>query len=170
MKYLGNCWTDLCQIHMEDMFGASLGRVWMSRSKVKVNRDKVSPHWKCIVTRMLQITSCSSRRDHSIAARGWWECTAQLHVIYVWQNIFSSSLLVILCLIQYVGSVFGNFWAVWWTVVIQVQLIGFHYVYGNQSIAPVWQQFIKQPKSYQKHCQWRCLAKLACLFCCSSDG
>jgi len=32
--------TDLRQIHMEDMFAASLGGVWMSRSKVKVIRDK----------------------------------------------------------------------------------------------------------------------------------
>jgi len=32
MKYLGNRWTDLRQIHMEDVFGPSLGRVWRSRS------------------------------------------------------------------------------------------------------------------------------------------
>jgi len=30
VKYLGNCWTDLRQIHREDMFGPSLGRVWRS--------------------------------------------------------------------------------------------------------------------------------------------
>jgi len=30
-------------------------------------------HWQCIVTRSLQITSCS-RRDHSW---GWWECPAR---------------------------------------------------------------------------------------------
>ena len=37
-----NCWTDLHQICREDefVFGPSLGRVWMSRSKVKVTRDK----------------------------------------------------------------------------------------------------------------------------------
>jgi len=40
MKYLWNCWTDLHQIHSEDVFGPSLGRVWRSRSKVKVARDK----------------------------------------------------------------------------------------------------------------------------------
>jgi len=40
MKYFGNRWTDLRQIHMEDVFGPSLGRVWRSRSKVKVIRDK----------------------------------------------------------------------------------------------------------------------------------
>jgi len=35
MKYVGNRWTDLRQIHREDVFGHSLGRVWMWRSKVK---------------------------------------------------------------------------------------------------------------------------------------
>jgi len=34
-KYVGSRWPDLRQIHREDMFGSSLGRVWMSRSKVK---------------------------------------------------------------------------------------------------------------------------------------
>jgi len=34
MKYLRNRWTDLHQIHTEDVFSASLGRVWRSRSKV----------------------------------------------------------------------------------------------------------------------------------------
>ena len=28
----GNCWTDFCQIHTEDVFGLSLRRVWRSRS------------------------------------------------------------------------------------------------------------------------------------------
>jgi len=37
-KYIGNRWTDLHQIHAEDVFGPSVGRVW--RSKVKVTRDK----------------------------------------------------------------------------------------------------------------------------------
>jgi len=40
MKYPGNCWTDLCQIYREDVFGPSLRWVWMSRSKVKVTTDK----------------------------------------------------------------------------------------------------------------------------------
>jgi len=40
VKYLVNRWTDLRQIHMEDMFGPSLRRVWKSRSKVKVIKDK----------------------------------------------------------------------------------------------------------------------------------
>jgi len=36
-----NCWyTYLRQIHTEDVFGPSLGRIWMSRSKVKVTTDK----------------------------------------------------------------------------------------------------------------------------------
>jgi len=39
-KYLGNCWTDLRQIHLEEVFGPSIGRVWRSGSKVKVSRDK----------------------------------------------------------------------------------------------------------------------------------
>jgi len=35
MKYLGNGWTNLRQIHKEGVFGPSLGRVWRSRSNVK---------------------------------------------------------------------------------------------------------------------------------------
>ena len=31
VKYLWNCWTALHQIHRENVFGPSLGRVWMSR-------------------------------------------------------------------------------------------------------------------------------------------
>ena len=38
IKYLRNCWTDLCQVHTEDVFCSSLRRIW--RSKVKVARDK----------------------------------------------------------------------------------------------------------------------------------
>ena len=40
MKHLWNRWTDLRQIHREDMFGPSLRRIWMWESKVKVTRDK----------------------------------------------------------------------------------------------------------------------------------
>jgi len=40
MKYLGNRWTNLRQIHMEDVFGPSLGRIWRSWSKIKVTMDK----------------------------------------------------------------------------------------------------------------------------------
>ena len=42
MKYLGNRWTDLHQIHTEDVFGSSLGEfeVQGQRSKVKVTGDK----------------------------------------------------------------------------------------------------------------------------------
>jgi len=32
MKYLWNCWMDLSQIHMEDVFGPSVRWVWRSRS------------------------------------------------------------------------------------------------------------------------------------------
>ena len=35
VKYLGNRWTDLRQIHTEDVFGPLLERVWRSRLKVK---------------------------------------------------------------------------------------------------------------------------------------
>jgi len=40
MKYLGNRWTDVRQIHTEDVFCPSLWQVWMSRLKVKVTGDK----------------------------------------------------------------------------------------------------------------------------------
>jgi len=40
MKHLRNRWTDLHQLHTQYVFGPSLGRVWRSRSKVKVTRDK----------------------------------------------------------------------------------------------------------------------------------
>ena len=35
MKYLGNRWTCLRQVHTEDVFCPSLGQIWISRSKVK---------------------------------------------------------------------------------------------------------------------------------------
>ena len=69
----------MCEISLEPqntcakftyIFGPSLWRVWISRSKAKVTRDKVPPHWKCIVTHSQQITSRSSRWDHSVAAGG----------------------------------------------------------------------------------------------------
>jgi len=40
INYLGNCWTDLHQIHKEDIFDTSLRWVSVSRLKVNVNRDK----------------------------------------------------------------------------------------------------------------------------------
>jgi len=93
VKYLGKRWTDLCRIHREDLLGPSLGWVWMSRSKVKFTRDRFAPHWKRIVTRSLQITSCS-RRDHSMATGGGGDGSAQtaamcdlrcgLRAVYVW--------------------------------------------------------------------------------------
>jgi len=54
-------WMDLCQIHMEDVFGPSHGQFWMSRSKVKITREK---------------TSCFGP-------------FVSLHVVSVWLNIFS---------------------------------------------------------------------------------
>ena len=38
----GNRWTDLRQIHTEDVFCPSLRRVWRSTSKVKVTREKMA--------------------------------------------------------------------------------------------------------------------------------
>ena len=35
IKFLGNRWTDLLQLHAEDVFGHSLGWFWSSRSKVR---------------------------------------------------------------------------------------------------------------------------------------
>jgi len=49
VKYPRNRWTDLHQIHMEDVFGPSLGRVWRSWSKVEVTSDKnciFKPFWR----------------------------------------------------------------------------------------------------------------------------
>ena len=46
-KYHRNCWTDLRQIHTEDMFGPSLSRVW--GSEINVTRDKngiFRPFWQ----------------------------------------------------------------------------------------------------------------------------
>jgi len=40
MKYLGNRWTDLRQIHTEDVFGPSLGQVWTLKVKVKGQRSR----------------------------------------------------------------------------------------------------------------------------------
>ena len=40
IKYLENRWMDLHRIHRAEVLGPSLSQVWMSRSKVKVTRDK----------------------------------------------------------------------------------------------------------------------------------
>jgi len=75
-QYLVNRWTDLLQTHREDVFGLSLGGVWMSRSKVKVTRNKkraVHSHYprrRRNGSRSLQIMSRTSRRSHSVAAGG----------------------------------------------------------------------------------------------------
>jgi len=78
IKYLWNGLTDLCQIHREDMFGPSLGWILISRSKVKVSRDKKCSVHSCHPwqwqngTCLLQITSCGNRWEHSVTARGWF--------------------------------------------------------------------------------------------------
>jgi len=56
VKYLGNRWTDLRQIHNKDVPGPSLGRVWMSRSKVKVPRKK--RHFSALSAACAQFTVC----------------------------------------------------------------------------------------------------------------
>ena len=68
MKYLGNGWTDLRQVHRKTCLVPRSDELecQCQRSKVKVTRDKFPLRWKRIVTRSLQITSCS-RRDHSVA-------------------------------------------------------------------------------------------------------
>ena len=40
LKYLWNRWTDLRQIHREDVFDPLLKITWMSRLKVKVTKEK----------------------------------------------------------------------------------------------------------------------------------
>ena len=98
MKYLGNCWTDFRQIHMEDAFGPLLGRVWRSRSKVKVTRDKTGkllrhPHWRCTVRRAPYAANVVQQQTRPFRGRRgvtWWrECTVVgtfggLRVVYVW--------------------------------------------------------------------------------------
>ena len=44
MKYLGNRWTDLRQIHRKDVFGPSLGGIRMSGSTVK-GQDHQEQKW-----------------------------------------------------------------------------------------------------------------------------
>jgi len=115
-----------------NIFGPLLGRVWRSRSKVKVtmNKNRVFggyPHWQCIVMRSLQITSCSSRRDHSVAAESDGSAQHGRTVIYnclicVW-HISRTALLALqqpvcsLCLVNIFSSSFclcmkylGNQW------------------------------------------------------------
>ena len=68
MKYLGNCWTDLCQIHREDVFGPSLGRVWMSRSEVKVTSDKKWHFWALSAACMWFVFG------KTFSSSYWWFC------------------------------------------------------------------------------------------------
>ena len=79
VKYLRNGWTNLCQIHREDVFGSSLRRVWMSSVNFKGQRSRrtkdalcsaITPQqwWNGMCS--LQMSPCSSGRHHSVAARG----------------------------------------------------------------------------------------------------
>jgi len=69
LRYLGNGWTDLCQIHREDMFGPSLRRVWMSRSKVKSQGHQGQKTENCWVI--------SARQDQYLW-NGWTICAKLL--------------------------------------------------------------------------------------------
>ena len=71
LKCLWNSWTDLRQIHREDVLGPSLRPVWMSRSKVKVTRDKICK----------TAESCSTRRDQYL--RNCWVDLCQIHSEYM---------------------------------------------------------------------------------------
>ena len=66
MKRLGNHWTDLCQIHMENVWSHT-----QTSLNVPTGSDGMdgSAAWR-IVTRSLQTTSRSSRRDHFVST-GW---------------------------------------------------------------------------------------------------
>jgi len=72
IKYFGNRWMDLRQIHREDVLVSRLDEIECQgqRSKMKVTTDKFPPHWKCIVRRSLQIPSCSSRQGPFRRCRG----------------------------------------------------------------------------------------------------
>jgi len=70
IEYLENGWTDLRQIHREDVFCLSLGGVWMSRSKVKGqgHQGQISSPLKMRCNALAEMTSTSIRWDHSVAA------------------------------------------------------------------------------------------------------
>ena len=66
MKCLGNRWTDLRQIHTEDVFGPSLGQVWRSRSKANNTRDQMAfsaLSAACVQRRCFQCGSVPLRSD-----------------------------------------------------------------------------------------------------------
>jgi len=82
LKYLENGWTDLRQIHREDVFDSQLGRLWMSRSKVKVTMDKnvlstpITPattEWNALATNdVTQRQTVPSRRSRGLF---WRPCS-----------------------------------------------------------------------------------------------
>jgi len=64
MKYLGNRWTDLRQIHREDVFGPSLGRTSL---KVKVKGAKFTLRRSLALAYIGSVTarhSCSGRQQN----------------------------------------------------------------------------------------------------------
>ena len=63
MKYLRNCWTDLCQIDIDDVIGPSFGRVWRSRSKVKGQcHQGQKTGFSADIYRWTDLVLCSLRR------------------------------------------------------------------------------------------------------------
>ena len=85
-KYLRNRWTDLRQIHMEDVFGRSFGRVWMS--KVAVTKDNktrcalpsppAATEWNALAANVVM----QQQMDYSFVARGWfWQAACGLCLI-----------------------------------------------------------------------------------------
>jgi len=98
--YLENGWTDLRQIHREDMFGPTHRRVWLSRSKVKVMRDKkrktaesspLTMHSKaCAVGRMLHTAADDTTASQPGGSRGdgstcWWRiaCSVRFGTAFI---------------------------------------------------------------------------------------
>jgi len=80
LKHLRNRWKDLRQVYREDVFGPSLGQVWMSRSPGTKKRKKLLsyPHWQCIVRRAPYAAKYGQQAGpfHSCqGVTGWWDCT-----------------------------------------------------------------------------------------------
>jgi len=94
-KYFGNRWTYFCAKFTEktclDPRSDEFERQ-AQKSKVKITRDGFPAHWQCIVRGRvrptLQMTSTSSRRNHSVASGGDRVTTVHadggLRAVYVW--------------------------------------------------------------------------------------
>jgi len=86
IKYLENRWTDLRQIHREDVFHPSLGWVWMSKSKVKGHghQQQISSPLKMSCNALAANNVTQQQTGPFRRCRGWLECTAWLRAVYVW--------------------------------------------------------------------------------------